>query len=117
MFTDGEAIVPSDRKQHMTGFDEVAKMTIATRVLEELQRSSRTLDDDDLAQRLGLSHRQAVNQVCRKLEAAGRLRRYCGSGGKIVNEAVASPPGRLSARHGDGLPVWDAFSIREAVHQ
>lgn len=69
-------------------------MTIATRVLEELRGSSRPLDDDDLARRLGVSHRQAVNQACRKLELEGRLRRYRGSGGKIVNEAVAGLPGR-----------------------
>jgi hypothetical protein len=87
-------------------------VTIATRVLEELRRSSRPLDDDDLARRLGLSHRQAVNQACRKLELEGRLRRYCGSGGKLVKEEVADPPGHPVAGHGDGPPAPDVSSVR-----
>jgi hypothetical protein len=77
-------------------------MTIATRVLDELQGSSRPLDDDELARRLCVSHRQAVNQVCRKLELEGQLRRYRGPSGKIVNEMVATRPGRPSAQHEDG---------------
>jgi hypothetical protein len=51
-----------------------------------LQHSSRPLDDDELAQRLGVNPRQTINQVCRKLAQAGRLRRYIGQEGKIVND-------------------------------
>lgn len=71
-----------DERDHVT----VAEMTVARRVLEELQRSSRPLDDDELARRLGVSRRQTVNQVCRRLDQAGQLRRYVGPGGKIVND-------------------------------
>lgn len=60
--------------------------TVAMRVLEELRRSGLALDDDQLAKRLGVSPRQQINQVCRRMEAAGRLRRYVGSDGKIVND-------------------------------
>lgn len=55
--------------------------------MEVLQRSSRPLDDDELARRLDVSPRQTINQVCRKLAQAGRLRRYIGPDGKIVNDA------------------------------
>jgi hypothetical protein len=60
--------------------------TVQTRVLEELRRSGLALDDDQLAKRLGVSPRQTINQVCRRLETAGRLHRYVGADGKIVNE-------------------------------
>jgi DNA-binding GntR family transcriptional regulator len=61
-------------------------MTVATRVLDELRRCSVPLDDDQLAKRLGISQRQQINQVCRRLEAEGHLRRYVGADGKIVND-------------------------------
>ena len=60
--------------------------TIASRVLDELRRCGAAVDDDELARRLGVSPRQTINQVCRKLERAGRLHRYVGSDGKIVND-------------------------------
>lgn len=60
--------------------------TIAVRVLDELRRCPDALDDDQLAHRLDISPRQTINQVCRRLERAGRLRRYLGPGGKIVND-------------------------------
>jgi hypothetical protein len=49
------------------------------------------LDDDVLARRLGVGHRQAVNQAARRLEAQGRLRRFTGPDGKIVNALPDSP--------------------------
>lgn len=57
--------------------------TLADRILEAIRY--RPLDDDTLAKRLGVAHRQAVNQVARGLEAQGRLRRFPGPDGKIVN--------------------------------
>jgi DNA-binding GntR family transcriptional regulator len=57
----------------------MAGLTIAARVLDELRRVRRPLDDDELASRLGVSPRQTINQVCRRLERSGRLRRYAGS--------------------------------------
>jgi len=49
------------------------------------------LDDDLLANRLGVGHRQSVNQAARSLEAQGRLRRFTGPDGKIVNAPPDSP--------------------------
>jgi len=62
------------------------------RVLAEVLRSSTPPDDDQLAERLGIEPRQAVNHICRRLEAEGLLRRRVGSGGKIVNIALAPGP-------------------------
>jgi hypothetical protein len=64
----------------------VSEPTVAVRVLDELRRCGVALDDDELAHRLGISPRQTINQVRRGLERAGRLRRYVGSAGKIVND-------------------------------
>jgi hypothetical protein len=64
----------------------MAELTVAVRVLEELRRSQFALDDDELARRLGVSPRQTINQVCRRLQRVGRLHRYVGSSGKIVND-------------------------------
>ncbi|CRK57990.1 hypothetical protein [Alloactinosynnema sp. L-07] len=64
----------------------MTEATIAHRVLEELRRCDRALDDDELAFRLGVSPRQSINQVCRGLERVGRLSRYVGPSGKIVND-------------------------------
>lgn len=57
--------------------------TIGEQILEAIR--FRPLDDDVLAKRLDASSRQAINQAARKLEAAGRLRRFAGPDGKIVN--------------------------------
>lgn len=64
----------------------VTEETIAVRVLEELRRCGTALDDDELARRLKVNPRQTINQVCRRLERAGRLRRHVGTAGKIVND-------------------------------
>ena len=56
---------------------------LAERILEAIRFTP--LDDDVLTQRLGVSRRQTVNQVARGLEAQGRLRRFVGPDGKIVN--------------------------------
>jgi hypothetical protein len=60
--------------------------TIGLRVLDELRRCDVALDDDELARRLDVTPRQTINQVCRRLERAGRLHRYVGPAGKIVND-------------------------------
>lgn len=64
--------------------------TLAERILEAIRYAP--LDDDVLAKRLGVSSRQAINQVARKLAAAGRLSRYAGPDGKIVNALVEADP-------------------------
>jgi hypothetical protein len=58
-------------------------MTIADKILEAIRYAP--LDDDVLAKRLGVSQRQSVNQTARRLQSEGRLRRYTGPDGKIVN--------------------------------
>ena len=63
--------------------------TLADRVLDATRHAP--LDDDVLARRLGVGHRQAVNQAERRLEAQGRLRRFTGPDGKIVNALPDSP--------------------------
>jgi hypothetical protein len=57
--------------------------TLADRILDAIRYAP--LDDDVLARRLGVGHRQAVNQAARRLEAQGRLRWFTGPDGKIVN--------------------------------
>ncbi|MFG3417753.1 hypothetical protein ACIBTZ_19425 [Micromonospora sp. NPDC049460] len=71
------------------GAIETANLTVAERVLQELLRTRLPLDDDVLARRLGVQLRQTINKVCRRLEEDGRIRRYIGSRGKIVNEYLA----------------------------
>ena len=44
-----------------------------------------------LARRLGVGHRQAVNQAARRLEAQGRLRRFTGPDEKTINALPDSP--------------------------
>jgi len=56
------------------------------RVAATIRVSSRPLDDDQIAERTGVSPRQTVNQICRALERAGMVRRRPGPDGKIVNE-------------------------------
>jgi Restriction endonuclease len=63
--------------------------TLADRILDAIRYAP--LDDDVLAKRLGVGHRQAVNQTARRLEAQGRLRRFTGPDGKIVNALPDSP--------------------------
>lgn len=47
-------------------------------------------DDDEISASLGIKPRQAVNQACRRLAAAGLLRHVRGPSGKLVNHAARS---------------------------
>jgi hypothetical protein len=67
---------------------------LADRILDAIRYAP--LDDDVLARRLGVGHRQAVNQAARCLEAEGRLRRFTGPDGKIVNALPDSPAQQTS---------------------
>lgn len=64
--------------------------TIGERILEAIRHAP--LDDDQLARRLGVSPRQSINQTARRLEAQGKLRRYIGPDGKIVNAIITTDP-------------------------
>jgi hypothetical protein len=68
--------------------------TLADRILDAIRYGP--LDDDVLAKQLGVGHRQAVNQAARRLEAKGRLRRFTGPDGKIVNALPDSPAQLIS---------------------
>jgi hypothetical protein len=59
-------------------------------IIEALQRWP-ALDDDELSRRSGVTPRQQVNLICRRLEQRGILERVAGTRGKIVN--------RLSSIH------------------
>lgn len=65
--------------------------TISERILETLRDTAQPWDDDELAEALGVAQRQTVNQICRRLAADGRLHRYIGAGGKLVN-SLSEPP-------------------------
>ena len=62
-------------------------MTNAERIIEVLKNTP-GLDDDELAEAAGVSPRQTVNGECRHLESQGRLIRFPGPTGKIVNHLV-----------------------------
>lgn len=69
-------------------------MPNADRLLAALRASRVPLDDDELARRCGISPRQQVNQICRRLEVQGVLTRSMGPSGKLVN-AIQDREGRL----------------------
>jgi len=102
----------------------VGNMTLGERILEELRRSAPALDDDELAELLGV-RRQAVNQECRRLELVGRLWRGQVQGTKIRNKLpgeVADAPIKTSGAFAQstdfGIRSGDLLSeneIKEAV--
>lgn len=63
---------------------------MAQRVLAALV-SEGSLDDDELAARLG-ARRQSVNQVTRRLTTEGRIRRYLRPDGKLTNALQGDGP-------------------------
>jgi biotin operon repressor len=65
-------------------------MTTAERVLAALLAADKALNDDELASILGI-RRQVVNQVCRQLQAMGRIARRGGAGAKLCNELIRDP--------------------------
>lgn len=72
-------------------------MSNSDRVLDFIQRFPGR-DDDEIASDLAISPRQQVNQICRRLEREGRIRRAPGGAGKIVNyPGGRSPPATVAA--------------------
>lgn len=93
-------------------------MTIADRVIALLSKSNRGWDDDELSRQLGVSPRQSINQVCRRLAQEGRLRRYTGPDGKIVNAIgttqrteAPTPPGDSAEQRTAERIILDAASV------
>jgi len=58
-------------------------------LLTAMRLSPTPLDDDQLSERTGIRPRQQVNQICRRLQRAGVVRRYEGPDGKLVSELIA----------------------------
>jgi hypothetical protein len=86
------------------------------RIIEAMRVSSRPLDDDQLADRTGISPRQSVNQICRELQRAGMVRRRPGLDGKIVNEWLGNhdrQPDR--APRTSGAPVSQTAVLSDAT--
>ncbi len=51
------------------------RKTNAERILELLRSVGEPLDDDEIAERLGIRPRQQVNQICNRLAAEGAIER------------------------------------------
>jgi len=83
-------------------------MTHADRILGALSRYPQGLDDDELSTLLGITPRQAVNQVCRRLAAAGVIRRaYDPDRGKLTNYCTecTQPDSQRTGRSPRGRPA------------
>lgn len=63
------------------------RVTNEDRIVATLARMP-GLDDDELSLASDVKPRHQVNQICRRLEAEGRLFRQVGDRGKIVNRLV-----------------------------
>ncbi len=97
----------------------MTRPAVKQRVLDLLRTSSHPLDDDELARRLDVSFREAVNRTCLDLAAQGLVRRRTGPDGTLVNELTAdlvSPsPGTVAASaSGPPLPAGDSREQRLA---
>lgn len=93
--------------------------TIAERILEAIRYAP--LDDDVLAERLRVSQRQSINQAARRLEALGRLRRYIGPDGKIINSLIdENAPPSLAESPSPPLALPNSLltedEVKAAVH-
>lgn len=66
--------------------------TNESRILAQLQGGV-ALDDDELATMADIQPRQTVNQICRRLERTGVIRRFVGPRNKIVNELTETEVG------------------------
>ena len=77
-------------------------MTNREKVLSTLRLSTSPLDDDELARRAGVSPRQQVNQICRRLVQEGLLTRVSGPDGKIVNALRGTDAAQATSHGGPG---------------
>jgi hypothetical protein len=84
-------------------------MTVSgnAQALLDVIRKTPGLDDDELSRRLGVTPRQQVNQICRRLESECLIERRLGPRGKLVNlpvqaQTVSTSAGDTSSRE----PQW-----------
>jgi len=88
------------------------------RIIEAIRISSRPLDDDQLAERTGISPRQSVNQICRELVRAGPVRRRPGPDGQIVSEWLGNhgrQPESVPAASDAGIPRMAVLTDAGAI--
>jgi len=64
-------------------------------VLAMLSTATLPLDDDELSRLTGISPRQTINQVCRRLSAEGLVNREAGPDGRIVNTITRTASGAV----------------------
>ena len=62
-------------------------MTNVEKIIEVLKIAP-GLDDDELKKATGIPHRETVNQDCRHLQSQGKLIRFRGPTGKLVNYLI-----------------------------
>lgn len=107
----GSMRVPADRPDHYPR--RVA--TIAERILAALEQEG-SLDDDELAVRLGVG-RQSINPVVNRLAGRGDIGRFVGPAGKLLNtmpgaSAESAPSATpVVAEPGDGLLSEDEVKM------
>ena len=65
-------------------------MTNRDRILELLRTAERPLTDSEIRRRTGIEPHQQVNQICRKLAAAGLIDRRQGAERRLVNSVVGT---------------------------
>lgn len=89
-------------------------MTNAERILSLLAQNP-GLDDDEISQRTGVSPRQQVNIICRRLAGQGLLARKPGSSGKIGNFPVSAAHAQTGVRQPAPAVTRPAWSAPAAV--
>jgi len=62
--------------------------TLKARILALLKTTTTPLDDDEIAERLGVYPRQTVNRMCREFADTGEIERVNEAGFKIVEPAT-----------------------------
>ena len=73
------------------------------------------LDDDELSKATGISPRQQVNQICRRLESRGLVRREPGARGKIVN--FLRDPGALRSSASSGEAIVPTAPLERSIYR
>jgi hypothetical protein len=83
-------------------------------LLRVISTSDHPLNDDELSDRTGIRPRQTVNQVLRKLEHEGRVRRTPGPQGKLVTLLRNDDPATVDSFTAAAAPV--PSGPRDAAH-
>ena len=89
----------------------MVRVTNPSRISALLRRQP-GLDDDQISERLGITPRQQVNQICRRLESRGELERVPGHGGKIVNYLAGTRPADSPGATGSRKPATAGIPSR-----